>query len=95
MEKNIHVRDFDGKLYDILVKRAAARGLSLSEYLRIELARMARTPTLDDVLEKMAKQPRPKVSAEDVQRAWAEARAERDDADNHLGGFAEEPRRKP
>ena len=42
MNKHIHVRDFDGKAHKLLTRKAKEKGLSLSGYLRFELAVLAR-----------------------------------------------------
>jgi hypothetical protein len=49
MNKHIHIRDFDGVSHSKLVERARKQGLSLSEYLRLELAKLAERPTMEDI----------------------------------------------
>ena len=53
MNKNIHIRDFDGKLHEKLVQRAQAKNVSLAQYLRDELAIIASRPSLNDVLDRL------------------------------------------
>jgi hypothetical protein len=48
MNKPIHVRDFNGKWHRILATRAKERGLSLSEYVRQELGKIASRPTVEE-----------------------------------------------
>ena len=64
---NIHIRDFDGDTYNILVRRAEERGLSLSEYLRQELAMVAKRPTNADVFMRLRKLPSLKLSVSAVE----------------------------
>ena len=51
---NILVRDLPEQVHDQLVQRAAAAGQSLQQYLTTELTRMAATPTIDEVLARIA-----------------------------------------
>lgn len=48
------VRDLPSKVHAELVRRADAAGQSLQQYLTAELTRLADTPTLGDVLERIA-----------------------------------------
>ena len=50
MAKNVQIRNLDDATYEVLRRRAAAEDLSLTQYLRRELARLAGTPTMDEVL---------------------------------------------
>lgn len=49
----IQIRNVEPLTADVLKMRAERAGLSLSEYLRTELDRLAARPTLDDVLERV------------------------------------------
>jgi hypothetical protein len=51
---NILVRDLPEPIHDELVRRASAAGQSLQQYLTTELTRLATTPTLDEVLARIA-----------------------------------------
>jgi antitoxin FitA len=53
MNKQIHIRDFDGKLHEKLVERAQAKHMSLTQYLRNELTQLATRPSLDEVLNRL------------------------------------------
>lgn len=53
MSKMIQVRDVPDDLHRRLKVRAAQEGISLSDYLKHELARIADTPTLDEMLERI------------------------------------------
>jgi len=45
MNKHIHIRDFDGSLHAALVKKADEEGLSLTQFVKIELGKVARRPS--------------------------------------------------
>jgi hypothetical protein len=47
---NVLVRDLSEETHRALVRQAERRGQSLQQYLATELARLAASPTLDDVL---------------------------------------------
>ncbi|MDX6633430.1 MAG: hypothetical protein QOG26_1435 [Solirubrobacterales bacterium] len=55
MSKLIQIRDVPESVHRTLKSRAALSGRSLSEYLRNELARIAGQPTMDEVLDRIAK----------------------------------------
>jgi plasmid stability protein len=48
--KAIQIRDVPDDVHATLRTRAAVAGISLSDYLRLELARLARKPTVADVI---------------------------------------------
>jgi plasmid stability protein len=48
--KNVQIRNVPDDVHATLRARAAAAGLSLSDYLRDELVDLARLPTVADVL---------------------------------------------
>lgn len=50
MPKHIQIRDVPDEVHRTLKTRAAAAGLSLSDYLRAEMARIAARPPVADVL---------------------------------------------
>lgn len=49
----VQIRDLPDDVHRTLKARAAARGVSLSEYLRIELTRSATRPTVDELVERI------------------------------------------
>ncbi len=75
MTKHIQVRDVPADVHAKLRARAEQSGLSLSEYLRRELAHLADAPTLADVLSRAARSGRGGITAE---RAIALIREDRD-----------------
>jgi plasmid stability protein len=54
MPKAIQIRDVPDDVHATLRVRAAAAGVSLSDYLREELTDLARRPTMADVLARVA-----------------------------------------
>ena len=50
MPKAVQIRDMPDDAVTVLKARAAAAGMSMSEYLRGELIRLAGRPTVDEVL---------------------------------------------
>jgi hypothetical protein len=50
---HIQVRDVPDAVHDELVRRAAATGQSLQQYLAGQLSLIAATPTLEDVLDRI------------------------------------------
>jgi len=50
MPKPIQIRDVPDDVHAILRARAAAAGMSMSEYLRSELIELAAQPTIEEVL---------------------------------------------
>jgi hypothetical protein len=51
----IQVRDVSEEAHRRLKARAALAGMSLSEYLRVELERLASLPTLDEMLDRIGR----------------------------------------
>ena len=52
MPKTVQIRDIDDDTYAALAIRAAAQGLSVPEYLRREIARLAARPTISEWLDR-------------------------------------------
>lgn len=50
---NIQVRNVPDEVHEALVRRAERAGQSLQQYLAGQLADIAATPTLDDVLDRV------------------------------------------
>lgn len=74
MSKMIQVRNVPDRVHAVLRARAAAAGMSLSEFLAAELRAIAERPSLDDVLERISHRGRVTLK-ESAARA---VRAERD-----------------
>ena len=52
----IQVRDVPDDVVDVLKRRAECSGMSLTEYLRGELNRIARRPTIDELWDRIQEQ---------------------------------------
>ncbi|MGH9112142.1 MAG: FitA-like ribbon-helix-helix domain-containing protein, partial [Acidimicrobiales bacterium] len=75
MSKMIQVRHVPDDVHRTLKARAAKAGMSLSDYLRAELERLAELALVDEVLD--AAQADAAVSPDAFDRIWNEVRAER------------------
>jgi hypothetical protein len=53
MTIQINIRDVPEKVRDELAARAASQGMSMQEFLRVELARMAARPSIDAWLQQV------------------------------------------
>lgn len=76
MPASVQIRNVPDDVVDELKARAAACRMSLSDYLANELQRLVEGPTLDDVLDRLAKRPRRDLGvsgAELVREARADA----------------------
>jgi len=71
---HIQVRDVSEEVHEALVRRAAAAGQSLQQYLAAQLSLIAATPTLEEVLDRIESHrggrlsPRDAVAALDAER---------------------------
>lgn len=54
MAKSVQIRDVPDDVHRVLRARAAAAGLSLSEFLRREITLVAEQPTVEEVLARAA-----------------------------------------
>jgi plasmid stability protein len=57
MPKSVQIRDVPDDVHRVLRARAAAAGLSLSEFLRREITLVAEQPTVAEVLARAAARP--------------------------------------
>jgi hypothetical protein len=65
---NVLVRDLPDEVHARLQQRAEAEGKSLQQYLAGELTRLATTPTLADVLERIGRRRGGKVGFDEAVR---------------------------
>lgn len=70
----LQVRDVRPETAEVLKQRAASRGVSLSEYLRAELDRLASVPSRSEVLARIAARSTPELTPaiDELARARAE-----------------------
>ena len=71
---NVQVRDVPPEVHEALLRRAASAGQSLQQFLAGQLAAIAETPTVDEVLDRIDRRPKGDLSASE---AIAEIDAER------------------
>jgi plasmid stability protein len=62
----IQIRNVPEDVHRTLKSRAAARGRSLSDYVLEEVIRAARTPTPEELDERIRSRPRAGVTTEDI-----------------------------
>ena len=74
---NVQVRDVSPEVHEALLRRAALAGQSLQQYLMAQLARIAATPTLDEVLDRIEGRNKGKLSAANAVDALDAERARR------------------
>ncbi len=74
---NVLIRDLPDEVHRELAKRAGREGRSLQQYLTEALTRLASTPTLDDVLDRLSGLEGGHFTLADAVAALSEARAER------------------
>lgn len=72
----IQIRDVPQDVHRTLKARAALRGTSLSDYLLTEVTRVARTPTPEELDERIRERGRAGVSTEDILTARDAGRRE-------------------
>lgn len=59
---NVQVRDVPDHVHEVLVRRAERAGQSLQQYLAGQLATLASTPTLDEVLDRVEARPKGRLT---------------------------------
>jgi antitoxin FitA len=74
---NIQIRDVPDEVHRALVRKAERAGQSLQQYLMARLADIATTPSVDDVLDRVAAREKGSLTAEDSLEALHDERARR------------------
>lgn len=74
---NVQVRDVPDEVHEALVRRAEHAGQSLQQFLSAQLATIAATPTLDEMLDRIERRPKGPLSARNAIEAIDEERARR------------------
>lgn len=76
MSKMVQIRNMPDEMHRVLKSRAAARGMSLSDYLLQELRKSAEVPSIEEWLERVrSREPvDPGISMEDAVRAERDSR---------------------
>lgn len=73
---NVQIRNVSEPVHRALKARAALAGMSLSDYLRVELERIVATPTLEEFQRRLASQP-PAILPGGAERWLYDVREER------------------
>jgi hypothetical protein len=60
---NVQVRDVPDQVHEELVRRADLAGQSLQQFLAAQLALIAATPTIDEMLKRIERRPKGHLSA--------------------------------
>ena len=74
---NVQVRNVPGEVHEALVRRAEQAGQSLQQFLAAQLALIAATPTIDEMLERIEHRPKGRLSAKSAVEAIDAERARR------------------
>ena len=74
---NVLIRDLPEEIHRKLTERARSAGLSLQHYLTTELTRLAQTPTLDEVIDRIERMSGGTVGFEQAVADLEEVRGER------------------
>jgi hypothetical protein len=76
MSKMVQIRNMPDEMHRVLKSRAAAEGLSLSDYLLQELRKSAEVPTIREWLQRVQSRTpvAPDISSEEAVRAERDAR---------------------
>jgi antitoxin FitA len=74
---NVQVRDVPNEVHEALIRRAEQAGQSLQQFLAAQLALIAVTPTVDDMLDRLEHRPKGRLSAKDAIAALNDERGRR------------------
>ena len=74
---NVQVRDVPDDVHETLVRRAKQAGQSLQQFLSAQLALIAATPTIDEVLDRIEHRPTGRLTTKTAIEAIDRERARR------------------
>jgi antitoxin FitA len=74
---NVQVRDVPNEVHEALLRRAEQAGQSLQQFLAGQLALIAVTPTVDEILDRLEHRSKGQLSAKDAIAALDDERARR------------------
>ena len=74
---NVQVRDVPDEVHEALVRRAELAGQSLQQFLFAQLAAIAATPTLDEMLDRIERRSKGRLTSRDAIVAVDAERARR------------------
>ena len=63
---NIQVRNVPEEVHEALVRHAELAGQSLQQYLSVQLAALAATPTIDEMIARIERRPKGRLSRRDA-----------------------------
>ena len=63
---NVQIRDVPDDVHAALVRRAERAGQSLQQFLAAQLVTIATTPTLDEVLDRIERRPKARLTRRDA-----------------------------
>lgn len=74
---NVQIREVPDEVHEELVRRADLAGQSLQQYLTAQLTALAATPTLDDVIARIERRPKGRLTRQDAVDALRDEHARR------------------
>ena len=74
---NVQVRDVPDDVHEALVRKAELAGQSLQQYLSAQLERIATIPTIDEVIDRIERRPKGRLSRASAVAALDDERARR------------------
>jgi hypothetical protein len=74
---NVQVRNVPDEVHEALVRRAEQAGQSLQQFLASQLVLIAAMPTTQEILDRIERRPKGKLSAESAIEALGDERARR------------------
>jgi antitoxin FitA len=74
---NVQIRQVPDDVHVALVHKAEVAGQSLQQYLSAQLAVLARTPTIDEVIRRIEQRPKGRLSSASALDALRDERARR------------------
>jgi hypothetical protein len=74
MPKTVQIRDIDDDTYAALQRQAGAAGISVPEYLRREIRRLAALPSMQEWLQEVSSRPRSNMTTQEILDALDEIR---------------------
>jgi hypothetical protein len=95
MTKHIHIRDFEEEYHVLLVEKANAMNLSLTQFLKEELKKIAKAPSAKRAGDMLVNLPREgHVTSWSSQRTAQIVHEAREERGKHLYGLAKKGLRK-
>jgi hypothetical protein len=74
---NVQIRDVPEEVHEALVRRAELAGQSLQQFLSTQIAAIAATPTIDEMLDRIERRRKGRLSRRDAIAAVDAERARR------------------